>query len=197
MGELVDHHRSGAVLDEPPTAHRRPGEDDAAAIPGLTEAPLPPLEVHAPLERRRLLPHPVARIDEDRLEPVEELVLEAQGHDSRLPGDREADIVVDRLPATTLEPLLGEKNRDPLAIPPRGFAFEPGCLAADAGKRLFPGIGKGALTDRPAPAGPQPGEDHGSPRWITDCRERPACQPTASSGGTPVRRAATADRRRA
>ena len=132
MGKLVDHHRTRAVLKEPPSPHRRPGKDDAAAIPGLTQAALPPLQMHAPLERRRLLSHPVARIDEDRLEPVEELVGEAEGDKARLAGDRKADVVVNSLPATSLKPLLGEEQGNPLAPPLSVGLIEPGRLPADS-----------------------------------------------------------------
>jgi hypothetical protein len=49
-----------------------------------------------------------------------------------LAGDREADVVVNSLPATSLKPLLGEEQGNPLA-PPLSVAFiEPGRLSADS-----------------------------------------------------------------
>ena len=163
MGTLVNHHAPRPVAEPAALHHPRPREHHAAAVPRLAQPRLPPLQLPSALQRRRSLPEIVARVDEHRLQPVEELVGHPEHDQPGLSCDRHTHLVVDVHAAAALEALLREKHRHPRPEPLPLLFCEPLQLPHVVGEDLIPRRRPRPLPDHATSSGPQPAE-HGDHR---------------------------------
>jgi len=163
---LMDHHAPRSVAKPAALDHPWPGEHHAASIPGLAQPRLLPLQLTASLQRRRPRHEVVARIDEHRLQAVEELVGHPQHNEACLAGDRHADLVVDLHAATALEPLFGDEDGDPRLQPLPLLVGEPLHLPQVSPEDVIPDRRPRPITDRAASSGPQPAEHRDTPERI-------------------------------
>jgi len=156
MGAFVDHHAPRPIAKPATLHHPRPRQHHAAAVPGLAQPRLLPLQFAPALQRRRPLHQIVARVDENRLQPVEELIGHPQHDQAGLSGDRQADLVVDLQAATTLEPFLGHEHRHPVPQPLPILSAKPLHLPHVAGEDVAPDWRPRPLPDRATSSRPQP-----------------------------------------
>jgi len=119
-----------------------------------------PLDVDAAAQRRTARRSEIARVDEDRSQPIEPLDREAERHQRHLRRDDDPDLVVDHQPAAPLEALLGEQHRDRAAQTPAFVGVEPGSVTEALGEHRLPGGRPRGGGERPSSSASQPRKQH-------------------------------------